>query len=575
MSLTKNPTKQKQTGSHNTPEQLADFLAKKMIQYIDINKLEVIRVLDPACGEGELLLAIAKNLKSEYLQKVILIGIETNELTLKKAEKRLNEINVKELKLIQGDFIDISQNNSLKNEVIADIIIANPPYVRTQILGSKQTKELAKIFGLKGYVDLYHVFLIAMTNYLVPNGILGVITSNRFLFVKSGELVRNFLSDNYQILDLLDLGDTKLFEAAVLPAILIGRKENNYLKFFNSNQKVTNFLKIYEINQKASQTTAKNHCNSIYEILENNEQGEYLINNKIYQVSTGLIDFQTPEDDQWLMINKKESNWLETIDNKTYLKIDDLAKVRVGIKTTADHVFIRKTWTDLPVEIQPESELLSNITCHENANKWIAKPDEPYQKILYTHQIIKGKKQAIDLSLYPKTAAYFEKYRDKLEGRQYVIKAKRNWYEIWVPQDPLGWQKDKIVFPDISPEPKFFYDRKGSIINGDCYWITLNKEEDQDLLFLILGVANSQLMTRYHDLKFNNKLYSGRRRYLTQYVKNYPLPNPNLEESKRVTNLVKELIFNSLTDKQIKEKENEIEALIASAFGINSVVFKD
>lgn len=63
-----------------------------------------------------------------------------------------------------------------------------------------------------------------MTESLKEGGILGVITSNRYLSTKSGESIRQYLSANYDILELIDLGDTKLFEAAVLPAIFIGKK---------------------------------------------------------------------------------------------------------------------------------------------------------------------------------------------------------------------------------------------------------------------------------------------------------------------------------------------------------------
>ena len=61
---------------------------------------------------------------------------------------------------------------------------------------------------------------MAMTNALKKGGILGVITSNRYISTKSGSDIRKYLLDNYEIIEIIDLGDTKLFDAAVLPAIL-------------------------------------------------------------------------------------------------------------------------------------------------------------------------------------------------------------------------------------------------------------------------------------------------------------------------------------------------------------------
>lgn len=102
-------------------------------------------------------------------------------------------------------------------------------------------------------------------------------------------------------------------------------------------------------------------------------------------------------------------------------------------------------------------------------------------------------------------------------------------------------EKTKLVFPDISVEPRFAIDTTGAIVNGNCYWIIADNEEDLNLLYLIEGVANSSLMSRYHDLRFNNKLYSGRRRYLTQYVSEYPIPNPESFYSQEIIRLTKQL----------------------------------
>jgi len=44
----------------------------------------------------------------------------------------------------------------------SDLLIANPPYIRTRVLGAEQTQLLSKNFGLKGRTDIYQAFLVAM-----------------------------------------------------------------------------------------------------------------------------------------------------------------------------------------------------------------------------------------------------------------------------------------------------------------------------------------------------------------------------------------------------------------------------
>jgi len=92
------------------------------------------------------------------------------------------------------------------------------------VLGSKKAQGLAKKFGLKGRVDLYQAFVIGMTSVLKPGGIIGLLTSNRFLTIKSGASLRHMFASHFDIKAISDLGDTKLFTAAVLPVILVARK---------------------------------------------------------------------------------------------------------------------------------------------------------------------------------------------------------------------------------------------------------------------------------------------------------------------------------------------------------------
>jgi hypothetical protein len=124
-----------------------------------------------------------------------------------------------------------------------------------------------------------------------------------------------------------------------------------------------------------------------------------------------------------------------------------------------------------------------------------------------------------------------EKHRDALEARTYLIEAGRKWYELWVPQNPAAWALPKLVFPDISDKPIFWIDTDGGVVNGECYWLQCENKDEHDLLWLALAVANSTFIEAFYDHRFNNKLYAGRRRYITQYVELFPLPNPTCVES--------------------------------------------
>ncbi|MEC7753880.1 MAG: N-6 DNA methylase [Bacteroidota bacterium] len=568
----------KSTGATFTPGGLADFLALEITKYIDTN--QSLSVLDPSCGEGELLLSIKKVLDDKNLE-YSLSGFDTNQSYLEEANSRFELLDSNKVRLKQGDFlelVDLSDNQlslgfgdnkeDSKVNCSADVIIANPPYVRTQVLGSKKAQELAKKFNLKGRVDLYYPFLISMTESLKEGGILGVITSNRYLSTKGGESIRKYLVENYEILEVIDLGDTKLFDAAVLPAIFIGRKRSS--KNGNSIKKEAQFIKLYEeLNGYNGELTA---VGSIYDILKNSDSGYFNVGEKRYKRTNGLLKYESNSGSPWQMLSETEANWTNLVQKNAKGFVGDFFKVRVGIKTTADKVFISDNWERLGSSM-PERQLLKELISQENIERWGVN-DKVRLKVLYTHELEEGKKKTINIDNYPLAKEYFLSHSEQLKGRKYVISAGREWFEIWVPQNPKYWKMPKLVFPDISVNPRFYFDNGGKIVNGNCYWIVAQNPKEEELLLLIQGVANTKLMTKYHDLVFNNKLYSGRRRYFSQFVEQYPIPDSDRPESKQIISLVKTLNGTMEKEKQ-QSLEIELEKLVASAFGVETVLNLD
>ena len=566
----------KTEGAHFTPPKLARFIASRIINYYNISGKQEIRVLDPACGDGELLEAFAYCVPPEVRSRLALIGIDNNATVVTQAKERLRKVEVNEIDIRNNNFLEITQGRSNQGDLFSeghsldpvDIIIANPPYVRTQVLGAEQARQLSLAYNLQGRIDLYQAFLVAMTHVLRLDGIMGVITSNRFLTTKSGASTRMLLTSNYAIEEIYDLGDTKIFQAAVLPAILIAKRKNTGATF--SQQPMNKFVRIYESRNEHQITLPDS---DFYSILDRAESGIYKSAERYYKVASGTLSIPKKPSDVWSLVDQKEKDWIKCIDENAYCRVGDLVNVRVGIKTTADSVFIRANWSNLSDDARPESKLIRRLLTPEDAQKWRPKIKHNKEKyVLYTHVVDAGRRRAINLSHYPKAARYLDQHKTRLESRRYVAESGRNWYEIWVPQDPNSWNKPKIVWPDIQKEPLFFFDDRGCVVKGNCYWIGLREGQEKDLLFLIQGICNTQLMTRYHDLVFNNKLYAGRRRYLTQYVAKYPIPNPNSDTAKQIVALVKSIVFQELDQERVKQNENQIEVALAKSLGVDPIL---
>ena len=558
-------TEEKAGGATYTPKILADFVAKQIVAHSENPIRETsIRVLDPAVGDGELLISLLEQLPRHNRQKIKVFGFETNNKAINLASARLEErFPEVELHFQFRNFIEFvlenfgngGNGNLFKTKISEpyDLIIANPPYVRTQIMGAAQAKLLTQQFGLSGRVDLYYAFILGMAWVLKPHGIAGIIVSNRFMTTKSGGLVRKALQDLFNIRHVWDLGDTKLFGAAVLPAVLLVEGKNG------KKLPTPGFSSIYQTTEKA-QILASHPIDALSE-----EGVVELQDGRCFLVKHGLLETDGAVDGVWRVATDSANTWLETVNSHTWGTFGDIGKIRVGVKTCADKVFIRSDWQSMPKSECPE--VLKPLTTHHNARRFKAQIPKKDHHILYPHEVSQGQRRPIDLSKTPRTRAYLERHRQTLEGRSYVIEAGREWYEIWVPQDPEAWNKTKLVFRDIAEKPTFWIDEGGSVVNGDCYWMVCQKNSNTDLLWLALAIGNSKFIETFYDYRFQNKLYAGRRRFITQYVEKFPLPDPGSPIALTIISKAKE-IYNCTPSSKSEELQKCLDQLVYQAFGL-------
>lgn len=560
---------QKSAGATYTPPPFAEFVAHQMVRIASLPSRGPIRILDPAVGDGALLDALIKCLPIAARKRVEVLGYDTDPGAIEVASQRLRRdfpgliIHLEEKDFL-GHVLDLQGSSDLfsAGEVQApfDLVIANPPYVRTQVMGARQAQQLAQSFGLTGRVDLYYPFLLGISKVLAEDGVAGVITSNRFMTTKSGQTVRRELLSRFKLVHAWDLGDTKLFDAAVLPSVLLAR---GIAEPREAQSDRIGFSSIYETRDRA-QTSASD---ALAALSADDDTVVAIPDGRHFRVRHGELDNDRNADGIWRIATRTSDQWLATVEAHTWAAFRRIGKIRVGVKSTADKVFIRSDWDSLP---DGRPELLRPLITRHCARRFKAEVPSKASKIkeiLYPHEVIGGARAAVDLGLYPKAARYLEQHRGVLEARNYVIAAGRRWYELWVPQDPAAWSSPKLVFPDISEKPVFWMDTGGGVVNGECYWLQCEKEGEEDLLWLALAVANSTFIEAFYDHRFNNKLYAGRRRFITQYVEQFPLPDPATKEARAIVELA-QAIHAALPSAEADRLACELDAYVWRAFGL-------
>ncbi|MFD4407824.1 Eco57I restriction-modification methylase domain-containing protein [Nocardia sp. NPDC058499] len=670
----------KRHGRHYTPTALAEFLAGRVAARVAAPQ-SGLRVLDPACGGGELLFAIRAAL-AERLPgvPVELVGYDVDPEGLEVARERAARAGVA-VDWRQADFL--AGCTALRARSF-HVVIANPPYVRTQQLGGEAAQALRGQFGLRGRFDLTHPFVAAIPRLLAPGGVLGLLCANRFLTTKAGANLRAVLLGELAPVELYDLGDTKLFDAAVLPAVTIavqgqGRDRCRYVSVYQESPDLWVSPAVGErrVDEAAAPVTAPTNpsdhssgggnsvaaptrgtpnpaggvtpvgakrtsaaqthggalpgreCRSggagagaapvspgpesgpipnsiqrpavpraenfvapgekgvgsvdcepgglaadfgpvavetdLFEALGAATDATIRWQGRRFAVTVGELAVPAGSASAgWRMARVGQDDWLDAVSARMWRTFGDLARIRVGIKTNADRVFIAAHWGDPDTE----PELLCRLITHHDLRPWRVERTGR-TRVLYPYDLDHPRRMPVDLTDYPRTAAYLEQHREVLSARSYLTAAGRKWFEHWVPQRPHLWRTPKVVFPDISARPRFALDRSGAVVNGDCYWISLAELEGEcpaeELACLMMGVANSALGVRFYDAVCANRLYSGRRRWITQYVSRLPLPDPATAPAVAIVRLVREL---AQGPDPVPSAQHELDELVNRAFAL-------
>jgi len=118
------------------------------------------------------------------------------------------------------------------NEVFAeggfDIVLANPPYVRQELISAlKPALKAVYPVVYAGTADLYTYFYARALQLLKPGGMLAFISSNKWFRAAYGKNLRAHIAATCAVRSITDFGELPVFEtAATFPMIFIAQKKH-------------------------------------------------------------------------------------------------------------------------------------------------------------------------------------------------------------------------------------------------------------------------------------------------------------------------------------------------------------
>ena len=329
--------KRKKMGIYYTPSYIVDYITKNTVyEYIKdktIDEILNVRILDPACGSGSFITKAfveVCNIIKEKLNK----GNEGSKTLFKKQKDKIEELNLGQkieilrnciygvdldekaveltrlnllLKLLEGESQEsrklllphLENNVKCGNSLIDDpkisdrafkwqvefkdiinsggfdIIIGNPPYIRSQLLNQQDKKYFEKNYAsASNQYDIYILFIEKAILNLKKNGLLGFITPNKFLISDYGLKLRDFILKNTNLKYILDVSQLEVFKGVgTYPIIFILEKSDKKDK-----------IKIVR-NIKEESTFSKEFN---YEFLDKDNLGDH--NKKMISLETGEVN---------------------------------------------------------------------------------------------------------------------------------------------------------------------------------------------------------------------------------------------------------------------------------------------
>lgn len=521
----------KETGVIYTPEEISNYMIENTISKEMVINNPFIKILDPACGSGNILIPCFFYLKKIFEDNLQSINYNNN-IKLKKDDIcshilnnnlygfDIDETSIKiliiDLFYLTGHF---STNNFKTKDFLKDFIdnkfdiyIGNPPYVGHKAVQKEYSKFLKErykdIYKDKG--DISYCFFVNALNNLTKEGKITFITSRYFLESKSGYNLRAYLKENCNVSKILDFYGIRPFKGAGIdPAIVF------IDKYKKDKMEVIKPLK------------CDKNKNKLF-FLEKNRYSKFTMDKKLLN------------DKGWVLIDKDTRTIIDKIENKSHKYLGEICTSYQGIITGCDRAFIVN-------EDTIKKEKLERTII----KPWIKSSYIKRDKIISENNFLIYSDLIKNEHNYPNIIAHIEKYRDKLENRRECKNNIRKWYELQWGRKSDIFEREKVIFPYKCNSNKFYLDKSKTYFSADIYALIINEHEyiDYDSLLCILNSPIYEFYFKTFGKKLGYDLYE----YYPNTLMKLKLPISKLKDEKELYN------YFDLTDREIqiiKDKVN-------------------
>jgi len=378
----------------------------------------------------------------------------------------------------------------------ADIVVGNPPYIRYDDLGPGMFQTYHAVCPtMVGRCDIYVGFIEAALCQLKDGGRLGFICADRWMRSAYGAQLRRFVAANASVDVVIEMHDAPAFEndVAAYPAVTVIRRAPQ------------GPVVVASAGPTAGPVQEGSLADAIVELAGKRRD-------RLPGFRAANLERWYRGDTPWPWAEPEALDLLQHLEAR-FRPLEDVqagTRVGIGVATGADSVFVT---TDSNC-VEPD-RLLPLAMVYDGRNgavawsgHYLVDPWGPDDKLL-------------ELSPFPKLAAYYEAHAAELKRRNIASRHQAGWYRTIDRVTHSLLKREKLYFADMKLQAHPFLDRGQTYPHHNVYYVVSDTWDMEVLGGLLLSKIAELFVASYCV-----KMRGGTLRFQAQYLRRIRVPDP-------------------------------------------------